>query len=219
MWYYYYKVLHYGSACPYNQKGFGSVFRPAALSFESPSNAVAHANADRQPSFAVEAAIARCTSASRSLFAIHGEPCSVHKADDQYHRSMHAAFRLSSQDAQREGGGRRDRVRRQEDRGVDCFVRTVSYPQVPALMDLVEDPPFPCWPPAPFIVIIKNWAFCHLFTLFLLLQRIPVERNWARWAKSEKGYQPASTRSPLAISQLPSPTKTTILKANLGFYN
>lgn len=92
-------------------------------------------------------------------------------------------FGFSSQDAQREGGGRRER--RQEDRGVDCFVRTVLrlYPQVPALMDLVEDPPFPCWPPAPFIVIIKNWAFCHLFTLFPLLQRIPVERRWTRWVK------------------------------------
>ncbi|KAL6814175.1 hypothetical protein V8C40DRAFT_114614, partial [Trichoderma camerunense] len=89
-------------------------------------------------------------------------------------------FGFSSQDVQREGGGRR-----QEDRRVDCFVRTVLrlYPQVPALMDLVEDPPFPCWPPAPFIVIIKNWAFCHLFTLFLLLQRIPVARNRTRWSK------------------------------------
>ncbi|PKK45318.1 hypothetical protein CI102_9044 [Trichoderma harzianum] len=88
---------------------------------------------------------------------------------------------------------------------IASFVHAVQYPQVPALMDLVEDPPFPCWPPAPFIVIIKNWAFCHLFTLFLLLQRIPVARNRTKMVRIEKGQQPASGHGiSTAISKLPS---------------
>ncbi|KAL6836826.1 hypothetical protein J3E69DRAFT_322603 [Trichoderma sp. SZMC 28015] len=116
---------------------------------------------------------------------------------------MQAAFRLFESGCTEGRGGRR-----QEDRRVDCFVRTVLrlYPQVPAaLMDLVEDPPFPCWPPAPFIVIIKNWAFCHLFTLFLLLQRIPVERNRTRWSKLRRdSSQHQGMASQPRISKLPS---------------
>lgn len=55
---------------------------------------------------------------------------------------MHASFRLSNQDAQREGVGEEKEDSRIGEL-IASFVCTVQYPQVPALMDHEEDPPFP----------------------------------------------------------------------------